>query len=288
VGCEVRGLELIELGVCLFDQSLFEVSSAAVCTVRDQMALMEMNELFYGEPEPTWIINNNSRRMHQAPSSYSRSAVRQYSRPSLPHEVAYDPYNYYSNDNAVSGSRRRHVVIPVVELMVPMCCTKCEEKLREEIFELDGIQRVICDQSMHKVVVTGFVDPLRVLKKARRVKKRSQFWSAARTDSSLPLIHHMSTGLDNGTGLLKYNSRTYPDHDHHHNHHEYDRQYRTAYYNRYDPSGTSESGSYYFSPQNYYDYAATTPVLAHSRQFPSGHYDVITNPYYLKHIESQY
>jgi hypothetical protein len=50
-----------------------------------------------------------------------------------------------------------YVLIPILELMVPMCCTRCNEKVYEQILELEGVHWVICDQSMHKVIITGFI-----------------------------------------------------------------------------------------------------------------------------------
>ncbi len=41
--------------------------------------------------------------------------------------------------------------------MGPMCCTRCNEKVHEQILELEGVHWVICDQSMRKVIITGFI-----------------------------------------------------------------------------------------------------------------------------------
>ncbi len=40
-----------------------------------------------------------------------------------------------------------------------------------------GVDGVICDQWNQKVTVTGNVDPAKVLKRARQVKKKAQFWA---------------------------------------------------------------------------------------------------------------
>lgn len=54
-----------------------------------------------------------------------------------------------------------------------MCCNKCEEKVREEIGEVCGVQDVLTDQARSEVVVIGFADAHDVLKKAKKVDKRA-------------------------------------------------------------------------------------------------------------------
>jgi copper chaperone CopZ len=64
----------------------------------------------------------------------------------------------------------------VMEMRVPMCCEKCQEKVKEAVQECDGVKNVVCDQYNQKVTVTGFVDPLKVLRRVKRVKKKSEFF----------------------------------------------------------------------------------------------------------------
>ncbi|CAM6034897.1 unnamed protein product [Sphagnum compactum] len=62
-----------------------------------------------------------------------------------------------------------------VTLKVKMCCPKCEEKLREEIGEVPGVDKVvITDRASSKVVVIGKADSERVLKKAKKVDKKAK------------------------------------------------------------------------------------------------------------------
>jgi copper chaperone CopZ len=58
-------------------------------------------------------------------------------------------------------------------MRVVMCCNKCEEKVREEIGEVYGVQDVLTDQARSEVVVIGFADAHDVLKKAKKVDKRA-------------------------------------------------------------------------------------------------------------------
>lgn len=73
--------------------------------------------------------------------------------------------------------RQHHGPLPVIQLRVPMCCDKCKEKVQEELEEMEGVKDVHCDQFNQRVTVTGYVDPLRVLKRVKKVKKKSEFFS---------------------------------------------------------------------------------------------------------------
>lgn len=67
--------------------------------------------------------------------------------------------------------------VQIVEFRVPMCCTKCVEKVREELSELEGVYEVFVDQFTERVTVTGYVDPHAALKKMKRIKKKSEYWN---------------------------------------------------------------------------------------------------------------
>ncbi|KAH9536726.1 hypothetical protein CY35_16G015100 [Sphagnum magellanicum] len=110
--------------------------------------------------------------------------------------------------------------LPVLELTVPMCCAKCEEKVKEELEELSGVRNVITDQSNQRVTVLGHVDPLLALKKVKKVKKKSQFFkSGTYISGMIPHSAPVSTGTttytgqgyvhgssDGGAGLTRSNS----------------------------------------------------------------------------------
>lgn len=80
--------------------------------------------------------------------------------------------------------------LPVLELKVPMCCEKCQEKVKEAVEEVEGVRDVICDQYNQRVTVTGFVDPLKLLRRVKKVKKKSSFFNDATyiNASSLPIV----------------------------------------------------------------------------------------------------
>jgi hypothetical protein len=263
-----------------------------------QMAFQEMNyELFYGDDQPpkpfNWIVNSSRRRNIMLPT-YSSGGAAAYSS-TTSHDV--DPYsNKYSSSDDRHHVVRNNNIIPAVqavtELMVPgMCCSKCEEKLREEIFELEGVDQVLCDPvTPHKVIVTGFVDPLRVLKKAKHVNSKSQFWAAAFASSSHQKRNN--NRHEHRDYMLEYIPAEMAHHQSRYNRH--DSEFFTtatgssSQYEIYP----SSSGSYFGSQSCNYHYYAPSAVH-YSRSYPSSsrHDDdaaVITNPNYLKHIESEY
>ncbi|CAM6015005.1 unnamed protein product [Sphagnum balticum] len=67
--------------------------------------------------------------------------------------------------------------LPKVEFRVKMCCAKCEEKVREEAGEVDGVVSVVTDRDSNKATVFGRVDSMAVLKKLKRhIDKKTTFW----------------------------------------------------------------------------------------------------------------
>jgi len=88
-----------------------------------------------------------------------------------------DPVRDFRTSNHHAYKQHHHGPLPVVELRVPMCCEKCREKVQEELEDLEGVRTVVCDQFHQHVTVTGFVDPLKVLKKVKKVKKKSEFFT---------------------------------------------------------------------------------------------------------------
>lgn len=146
----------------------------------------------------------------------------------------------------------------VVELVVPMCCTKCEEKVRENMEELDGVQGVMVDPITHRVTVTGFVDPMRTLKEGRKVHRDAQ--------------------------LLAGESHVIPVRASSKHHHRSQYRYRPSAFRAspisssvvHLPASTFHSSYNRHTPASYGHH-----VIAH----PGYDEMVITNPYYVKHIE---
>jgi copper chaperone CopZ len=87
------------------------------------------------------------------------------------------PNSYLYRNRGFQSLDGLNTKLPVLELTVPMCCEKCREKVKEELEELDGVRDVICDLYNQRVTVTGFVDPLKALRKVKKVKKKSAFFN---------------------------------------------------------------------------------------------------------------
>lgn len=135
----------------------------------------------------------------------------------------------------------------VVELLVPMCCTKCEEKVNENMLELRGVQGVMVDLQRQRVVVTGFVDPLKALKAARKVKKDSQLWNGSPYNvgvggEMLAMRHHDAPYLDSSAyRTSRYEYDPYP-------------AYRSnSRYESYDPSPVYRTSRYEYNPSSMYN-----------------------------------
>lgn len=63
-------------------------------------------------------------------------------------------------------------------MRVVICCNKCEEKVREEISEVYGVEEIFIDPTRSEVVVYGYADKHDVLKKARKMDKRADIMSS--------------------------------------------------------------------------------------------------------------
>lgn len=188
--------------------------------------------------EPTYVVN---RAVHTAPLSYG------------------------------SGYGRR---VPVVELIVPMCCTKCQEKIRESMLELRGTQSVLADLQTQRVVVTGFVDPIKVLKKARKVKRDSVLYTAR------------ASGYG-GDYLTKYRRSEYRPSLYRTSSYELRRPpvYRTSSL-EYRPASVYRTSLNQVTPYAQSYVYRPSPVFESS--YSDGYSPVITNPHYFKHVESEY
>lgn len=63
-----------------------------------------------------------------------------------------------------------------VELRVMMDCEGCELKVKKALSSLDGVKSVEINRKQQKVTVTGYVEPNKVLKKAKSTKKKAEIW----------------------------------------------------------------------------------------------------------------
>lgn len=118
------------------------------------MATMTMQEFFYGD---------------QLPATTSSQVTLMYS-------LGIHNHADQSRPNSSSYSRRINSP-PSFELFVPMCCTTCEEQVREALLDLEGVCDVVSELENQRVVVSGYALPKQALKQARRVNKNAALWS---------------------------------------------------------------------------------------------------------------
>ncbi|BBN02068.1 hypothetical protein MPTK1_2g12480 [Marchantia polymorpha subsp. ruderalis] len=64
----------------------------------------------------------------------------------------------------------------VVELRMPLCCEGCVEKVHKKFTDMDGVASVECNTEKQKVTIRGTAKPEAVLRKAKKILSRSEFW----------------------------------------------------------------------------------------------------------------
>lgn len=111
---------------------------------------MSMQELFYGTSEPAYFIHYG----RQNPLPYSN--VRDIQVPNL---------------------RSHRAQCATFDLMVPMCCARCQEQVRGSLYALRGVQDVVCDPHNQRVTIAGCLEPALAVRHLRRVKKGPTFCS---------------------------------------------------------------------------------------------------------------
>lgn len=71
---------------------------------------------------------------------------------------------------------RNALNVQTVHFMVPLCCGKCEDRVKEQLLDQDDVLRVTCDQWKQRVSVTSSIAPEKLLRRLQKIKKRSTFW----------------------------------------------------------------------------------------------------------------
>ncbi|KAM5577364.1 heavy metal-associated isoprenylated plant protein 23 [Rosa sericea] len=71
---------------------------------------------------------------------------------------------------------KRKKQLQTVELKVRMDCDGCELKVKKTLSSLSGVKSVEINRKQQKVSVTGYVEPNKVLKKAKSTGKRAEIW----------------------------------------------------------------------------------------------------------------
>ncbi|KAM7524044.1 hypothetical protein LguiA_013946 [Lonicera macranthoides] len=73
--------------------------------------------------------------------------------------------------------------LQTVEIRVKMDCEGCERRVRKSVEGMRGVTQVEVDPKKHKLTVTGYVDPEKVLHRVRhRTGKIAQMWPYVQYD----------------------------------------------------------------------------------------------------------
>ncbi|KAH8941524.1 hypothetical protein BDL97_14G045500 [Sphagnum fallax] len=148
-------------------------------------------------------------------AQYQRSHAQVQSPTRIYQDVPLYDETRYKAPVAETRYRPSFPVEQIVELMVPMCCTKCEEKVMETLLEMEGVEAVKTDQYNHRVTVRGFVDPIRVLKRVKKMKKRSEFmprmlpYQHSFYESAKPYSHYPQSSQVHALQYYPEDSRAY-------------------------------------------------------------------------------
>lgn len=118
---------------------------------------ISMQELFYGESEPVYLVHYGRQRSSTSWGSHSYTP-----QPAMP-ELS-------RTSRGRSGLRR-------FDLMAPMCCAGCEDQVRDALYAVRGVQDVVCDPGVQRVTVTGYLEPAEALNRLKRAEDCVTFCS---------------------------------------------------------------------------------------------------------------
>ncbi|XP_072974551.1 heavy metal-associated isoprenylated plant protein 23-like [Typha angustifolia] len=83
---------------------------------------------------------------------------------------------YFSGLLGSSHKHKKRKQLQTVELKVRMDCDGCELKVKKALSSMKGVQSVDINRKQQKVTVTGFVEPNKVLKRAKSTGKKAEIW----------------------------------------------------------------------------------------------------------------
>ncbi|PIN26782.1 Copper chaperone [Handroanthus impetiginosus] len=84
--------------------------------------------------------------------------------------------DYLSNFCTVTSTRTKRKPMQTVEIKVKMDCDGCERRVKNAVKNMKGVRTVEVNRKQHRVTVSGFVDPKKVLKRVKDTGKRAEFW----------------------------------------------------------------------------------------------------------------
>ncbi|CAL1413411.1 unnamed protein product [Linum trigynum] len=85
--------------------------------------------------------------------------------------------DYISSFCSVTSTRRsKRKPMQTVEIKVKMDCDGCERRVKAAVSSMKGVKTVEVTRKQNRVVVHGYVDPNRVLKRVKSTGKVAEFW----------------------------------------------------------------------------------------------------------------
>ncbi|KAG6548242.1 hypothetical protein Mapa_010293 [Marchantia paleacea] len=66
--------------------------------------------------------------------------------------------------------------IGVIEMRMSFCCEGCVEKVQKKLKIIEGVGSVEINTQSQKVIVRGTAKPAAVLKEAKKIVDRTEFW----------------------------------------------------------------------------------------------------------------
>ncbi|XP_049390911.1 heavy metal-associated isoprenylated plant protein 23 [Solanum stenotomum] len=83
---------------------------------------------------------------------------------------------YISEMMSIDKPKKKKKQFTTVELKVRMDCEGCEMKVKNTLSSMSGVKSVEINRKQQKVTVTGYVEPNKVLKKAKSTGKKAEIW----------------------------------------------------------------------------------------------------------------
>ncbi|KAF7827696.1 heavy metal-associated isoprenylated plant protein 20-like [Senna tora] len=84
--------------------------------------------------------------------------------------------DFLSDYFTVYTKRKRRKPMQTVEIKVKMDCDGCERRVRNSVTRMKGVKEVEVVRKQSRVIVRGYVEPNKVLKRVKSTGKRAEFW----------------------------------------------------------------------------------------------------------------
>ncbi|KAL5718874.1 hypothetical protein ACHQM5_011731 [Ranunculus cassubicifolius] len=75
-----------------------------------------------------------------------------------------------------------------VEIKVKMDCDGCERRVKSSVSSMKGVRSVQVNRKQSHVVVSGYVEPNKVLKRIKSTGKRAEFWPYVPYNLAYPYV----------------------------------------------------------------------------------------------------